>query len=94
MITICNSSTSILLYLIFHVGVYATHHTLFPYALHTPPPPLIPGWAIDGHGYLRDVPAAEHEGEWPTTVPVVDVYPVQEKGGFVWLFFGRYVVAC
>lgn len=48
------------------------------------------GWAIDGDGYLRDVPAAEHDGEWPTAAPVVDVYPVAEKGGFVWLFFGRY----
>jgi phenylpropionate dioxygenase-like ring-hydroxylating dioxygenase large terminal subunit len=45
------------------------------------------GWAFDGEGVLRDVPAAEHVGEWPQK-QLVDAYPVQEKGGFVWLFYG------
>ena len=33
------------------------------------------------------MPAAEKAGEWPRK-PVTDAYPVEEKGGFVWLFFG------
>lgn len=36
------------------------------------------GWAFDGEGVLRDVPAAENRGEWPTK-QLVDVYPVVEK---------------
>jgi phenylpropionate dioxygenase-like ring-hydroxylating dioxygenase large terminal subunit len=45
------------------------------------------GWAFDEGGVLRDVPAAEHAGEFPQK-QLVDVYPVVEKGGFVWLFYG------
>ena len=60
-----------------------------------PPTHLLPlspslasqGWAFDGTGTLRSVPAAEHAGEWPAK-PLVDTYPVAEKGGFVWLFYG------
>lgn len=36
------------------------------------------GWAFDGQGVLRDVPAAENKGEWPVK-QLVDVYPVVEK---------------
>ncbi|KAK9917944.1 hypothetical protein WJX75_009983 [Coccomyxa subellipsoidea] len=45
------------------------------------------GWAFDAEGILRDVPAAETSEAWPHK-PLVDSYPVEEKGGFVWLFFG------
>jgi phenylpropionate dioxygenase-like ring-hydroxylating dioxygenase large terminal subunit len=45
------------------------------------------GWAFDGSGTLRSVPAAEHAGEWPAK-PLVDTYPIAEQGGFVWLFYG------
>jgi len=45
------------------------------------------GWALDGGGTLRDVPAAETEREWPRK-RLVDSYPVRESGGFVWLFYG------
>lgn len=45
------------------------------------------GWALDGEGTLHDVPAASNKGEWPKR-PLVDAYPVEEKGGFVWLFYG------
>lgn len=45
------------------------------------------GWAFDSAGVLRDVPAAEHEGEWPKK-QLVEAFPVVEKGGFVWLFYG------
>ncbi|KAL4451408.1 hypothetical protein ABPG77_009480 [Micractinium sp. CCAP 211/92] len=44
-------------------------------------------WALDGEGVLRDVPAAEHKGEWAQR-PLVDSWPVEEKGGFVWVFYG------
>lgn len=44
------------------------------------------GWAFDGEGRLRDVPSAE-KGTWPKR-PIVGSYAVEEKGGFVWLFFG------
>ncbi|EFN52711.1 hypothetical protein CHLNCDRAFT_138729 [Chlorella variabilis] len=45
------------------------------------------GWAMDGEGHLQDVPAAANKGEWPKR-PIVDSWPVEEKGGFVWLFYG------
>ena len=45
------------------------------------------GWAFDGDGRLRDVPSAE-PGKWPQR-PLVNKYPVAEKGGFVWLFYGE-----
>ena len=64
----------------------------------TPPLPSLPflsslpkkkktGWAFDGTGTLRSVPAAEHAGEWPAK-RLVDTYPVVEQGGFVWMFYG------
>ena len=46
------------------------------------------GWAFDGEGVLRDVPAAEHADEWPRR-QLVESYPIVEKGGFVWLFYGE-----
>ncbi|KAL0046822.1 hypothetical protein WJX82_010864 [Trebouxia sp. C0006] len=45
------------------------------------------GWAFDEEGVLRDVPAAEKAEAWPRK-QLVDSYAVQEKGGFVWLFYG------
>ena len=33
------------------------------------------------------VPAAENAGEWPEK-QLVDAWPVTERGGFVWLFYG------
>ena len=45
------------------------------------------GWAVDGDGRLRDVPAAEHKGEWPHR-QMVAVHHVEEKGGFIWLWYG------
>ncbi|KAK9796241.1 hypothetical protein WJX73_000092 [Symbiochloris irregularis] len=45
------------------------------------------GWAFDEAGQLRAVPAAESDGEWPRK-QVLDAFPVQEKGGFIWLFWG------
>jgi nitrite reductase/ring-hydroxylating ferredoxin subunit len=45
------------------------------------------GWGLDGSGRLLDVPAAEHPGEWPRR-PVVPTHAVQERGGFVWLWYG------
>ncbi|CAK0786996.1 hypothetical protein CVIRNUC_010212 [Coccomyxa viridis] len=45
------------------------------------------GWAFDGEGVLQDVPAAEHQKEWPRK-QLVQSYPVKEKGGFIWLFYG------
>lgn len=44
------------------------------------------GWAIDGEGKLQDVPSAE-PGRWPKR-PIVSSYPVEERGGFIWLFWG------
>ncbi|KAF6263226.1 hypothetical protein COO60DRAFT_1267627 [Scenedesmus sp. NREL 46B-D3] len=44
------------------------------------------GWAFDGQGKLQDVPSAE-PGRWPKR-PLVSAYPVEERGGFVWLFWG------
>ncbi len=45
------------------------------------------GWAFDGAGLLRDVPAVSTKGQWPQR-PLIDAYPVVERGGFVWLFYG------
>lgn len=45
------------------------------------------GWAFDKEGVLRDVPAADKAEAWPRK-QLVDSYAVQEKGGFVWLFYG------
>lgn len=45
------------------------------------------GWAFDGKGSLHDVPAAANKGEWPKR-SLMDAYPVVEKGGFIWLFYG------
>jgi phenylpropionate dioxygenase-like ring-hydroxylating dioxygenase large terminal subunit len=45
------------------------------------------GWALDAEGRLRDVPAATSKGEWPRR-SIVPVHHVEERGGFVWLFFG------
>ncbi|KAI8469290.1 MAG: hypothetical protein J3K34DRAFT_513670 [Monoraphidium minutum] len=44
------------------------------------------GWVFDGDGRLRDVPSAE-PGAWPRR-PLVGSYAVEERGGFVWLFYG------
>lgn len=45
------------------------------------------GWAFDAEGRLRDVPSAEH-GSWPKR-PLLGAYDVEERGGFVWLFYGN-----
>jgi len=45
------------------------------------------GWALDAEGRLRDVPAAETKGEWPHR-PIVPAHSVEERGGFIWLFYG------
>ncbi|KAK9837299.1 hypothetical protein WJX81_004912 [Elliptochloris bilobata] len=45
------------------------------------------GWAFDTEGVLRDVPAAEHGSDFPQK-PLIDAFPVEERGGFVWLFYG------
>jgi phenylpropionate dioxygenase-like ring-hydroxylating dioxygenase large terminal subunit len=45
------------------------------------------GWAFDAEGKLRDVPSAEH-GSWPKR-PLLGSYDVEERGGFVWLFYGN-----
>ena len=45
------------------------------------------GWAFDGDARLQDVPAAEHKGEWPQR-KLLDAYTIEEKCGFVWLFYG------
>ncbi|KAF8066301.1 SAE2 [Scenedesmus sp. PABB004] len=44
------------------------------------------GWAFDATGRLRDVPSADR-GSWPRR-PLLGSYAVQERGGFVWLFYG------
>eukprot|EP00878_Enallax_costatus_P003488 GHUV01003701.1.p1 GENE.GHUV01003701.1~~GHUV01003701.1.p1 ORF type:complete len:521 (+),score=199.28 GHUV01003701.1:1499-3061(+) len=44
------------------------------------------GWSFDAEGKLRDVPSAEH-GSWPKR-PIIGSYDVEERGGFVWLFYG------
>lgn len=45
------------------------------------------GWAFNGEGRLTEVPSCEDGAHWPKR-PLVDAYPVEERGGFVWLFFG------
>jgi phenylpropionate dioxygenase-like ring-hydroxylating dioxygenase large terminal subunit len=45
------------------------------------------GWSFDGGGYLHDVPAMQEKRKWPHR-SLVEAYPVEEKGGFVWLFYG------
>jgi phenylpropionate dioxygenase-like ring-hydroxylating dioxygenase large terminal subunit len=45
------------------------------------------GWSFDKKGALHDVPAAANKGEWPKR-SLMDSYPVIEKGGFIWLFYG------
>ena len=45
------------------------------------------GWEFDAEGKLRDVPSAEH-GSWPKR-PLLGSYDVEERGGFVWLFYGN-----
>ncbi|KAF6265516.1 hypothetical protein COO60DRAFT_1623882 [Scenedesmus sp. NREL 46B-D3] len=44
------------------------------------------GWSFDAQGKLRDVPSAAH-GSWPKR-PLLGSYAVEERGGFVWLFYG------
>ncbi|GMH42660.1 hypothetical protein BSKO_10579 [Bryopsis sp. KO-2023] len=44
------------------------------------------GWAIDDKGCIEDVPAAEGPGQWPKS-PQVDAFVVEEKCGFIWLFY-------
>jgi phenylpropionate dioxygenase-like ring-hydroxylating dioxygenase large terminal subunit len=44
------------------------------------------GWAFDSEGKLRDVPSATH-GSWPKR-PLIGSYAVEERGGFIWLFYG------
>ncbi|GLC44619.1 hypothetical protein PLESTB_001326400 [Pleodorina starrii] len=45
------------------------------------------GWAFNGEGALEEVPSQNAHTSFPRR-PVVDSYPVEERGGFVWLFFG------
>jgi phenylpropionate dioxygenase-like ring-hydroxylating dioxygenase large terminal subunit len=45
------------------------------------------GWAVGSEGKIHHVPAAEHSGEWPRR-QVVPVYDVEERGGFIWLWYG------
>eukprot|EP00775_Hariotina_reticulata_P003369 gene3369-3644_t len=45
------------------------------------------GWAFDSEGKLQDVPSAE-KGSWPKR-PLIGSYVVEERGGFVWLFYGE-----
>ncbi|GIL48718.1 hypothetical protein Vafri_5168 [Volvox africanus] len=45
------------------------------------------GWAYNGEGVLEEVPSQGPELSFPRR-PIVDAYPVEERGGFVWLFFG------
>jgi phenylpropionate dioxygenase-like ring-hydroxylating dioxygenase large terminal subunit len=62
---------------------------LYPASLHPPCRCVVcpyHGWAFDAEGKLRDVPSAEH-GSWPKR-PLVGAYDVEERGGFVWLFYG------
>ncbi|WIA22778.1 hypothetical protein OEZ86_009732 [Tetradesmus obliquus] len=44
------------------------------------------GWSFDSEGKLRDVPSATH-GSWPKR-PLIGSYAVEERGGFIWLFYG------
>lgn len=52
-------------------------------ASHLAPNPSPPPSA----GKLQDVPSQDPSTAFPSR-PVVDSYPVEERGGFVWLFFG------
>ncbi|KAF5827662.1 hypothetical protein DUNSADRAFT_275 [Dunaliella salina] len=45
------------------------------------------GWAFDSEGKLREVPSLSDKERLPKR-QLVETYPVVEKGGFVWLFFG------
>ncbi|KAG2424769.1 hypothetical protein HXX76_014193 [Chlamydomonas incerta] len=45
------------------------------------------GWAFNGEGQLEEVPSQAPEVAFPRR-PLVASYPVEERGGFVWLFFG------
>lgn len=45
------------------------------------------GWAFDCKGKLREVPSASCSTALPQR-QLVDAYPLEEKGGFIWLFFG------
>ncbi|KAG2424757.1 hypothetical protein HYH02_015139 [Chlamydomonas schloesseri] len=45
------------------------------------------GWAFNGDGQLEEVPSQAPEVAFPRR-PLVNAYPVEERGGFVWLFFG------
>jgi hypothetical protein len=67
-------------------GQYATHRLLV-----LPPaadPHLLTSLPLSSPPHrLQDVPSAEKEGSWPKR-PIVGSFPVEEKGGFVWLFFG------
>ncbi|KAL6764272.1 hypothetical protein V8C86DRAFT_1683936 [Haematococcus lacustris] len=45
------------------------------------------GWALDGEGRLREVPSSADQRHLPRR-PLVGAYPVEERGGFIWLFFG------
>ncbi|KAL6764465.1 hypothetical protein V8C86DRAFT_2476288 [Haematococcus lacustris] len=43
-------------------------------------------WAFDGKGVLQDAPSSS-KGQLPKR-SMVRTYPVEERGGFIWLFFG------
>ncbi|GFR49992.1 hypothetical protein Agub_g12138 [Astrephomene gubernaculifera] len=45
------------------------------------------GWTFNGEGALEEVPSQQTHLAFPRR-PLVDSYPVEERGGFVWLFFG------
>lgn len=45
------------------------------------------GWAFDKEGRLGEVPSNTGGASFPKR-PLVEAYPVEERGGFVWLFFG------
>lgn len=46
------------------------------------------GWAFDCSGKLREVPSASSSTPSLPRRSLVDAYPVEEQGGFIWLFFG------
>ncbi|GLI62695.1 hypothetical protein VaNZ11_005371 [Volvox africanus] len=45
------------------------------------------GWAYNGQGVLEEVPSQGPGVSFPRR-PLAESYPVEERGGFVWLFFG------
>lgn len=45
------------------------------------------GWAFDKEGKLGEVPSNSAGASYPKR-SLVDAYSVEERGGFVWLFFG------